>query len=79
MVVSTRDVIAFLDIMPLSRGHVLACPRSHVEKITELSPADNTWIAAWLPVVARAACKVSGYQDFNVIQNNGTYVAMVCV
>jgi len=77
VVVSTRDVIAFLDIMPLSRGHVLVCPRNHVEKITELSPADNARIAAWLPVVARAACKVSGYQDFNVIQNNGTFAAQV--
>jgi diadenosine tetraphosphate (Ap4A) HIT family hydrolase len=78
IVVSTRDVIAFLDIMPLSRGHVLVCPRRHVEKMTELSPADNAQIAAWLPVIARAACKVSGYQDFNVIQNNGMPPWCVC-
>jgi len=35
---STEDVIAFLDIMPLVRGHVLVAPRKHRIKVGDLSP-----------------------------------------
>jgi hypothetical protein len=33
---STPTVIAFLDIAPVSRGHILLCPRAHREKNTDL-------------------------------------------
>jgi hypothetical protein len=33
---STPTVIAFLDIAPISRGHILLCPRAHREKNTDL-------------------------------------------
>jgi diadenosine tetraphosphate (Ap4A) HIT family hydrolase len=72
IVLSTPDVIAFLDIMPLTRCHLLVCPRTHREKLSHLSPAENAVVGAWLPILSRAACCVSGYSDFNVVQNNGT-------
>jgi len=75
IVLSTPDVIAFLDILPLTRAHVLVCPRAHHEKLSDLSPAENAVVGAWLPVVARAACRVSGYADFNLVQNNGMFPA----
>lgn len=37
-VLSTPLVIAFLDIMPLSRGHLLICPRRHAPKLTGTTP-----------------------------------------
>ncbi|KAI5855934.1 HIT domain protein [Tricharina praecox] len=77
IVLSTPDVIAFLDILPLTRAHVLVCPRAHREKLSDLSPAENAVVGAWLPVVARAACNVSGYADFNLVQNNGVNAAQV--
>ncbi|KAF8252281.1 HIT-like protein [Wilcoxina mikolae CBS 423.85] len=75
IVLSTPDVIAFLDTLPLTRAHVLVCPREHREKLSDLSPAENAVVGAWLPIIARAACKVSGYEDFNLVQNNGVNAA----
>lgn len=38
---STEHVIAFLDIMPLTRGHVLVAPRKHRVKVGDLSPDES--------------------------------------
>ncbi|CCX06597.1 Similar to Hit family protein 1; acc. no. O94586 [Pyronema omphalodes CBS 100304] len=52
-------------------------PKSHYEKLTDLPSSINASIGAWLPIIARAACAVSGYADFNVVQNNGINAAQV--
>lgn len=36
LILSTKHVLAFLDIMPLTRGHVLVVPRIHHEKLAEV-------------------------------------------
>jgi diadenosine tetraphosphate (Ap4A) HIT family hydrolase len=36
LVLSTKYVLAFLDIMPLSKGHILVVTREHYEKVGEL-------------------------------------------
>lgn len=36
LILSTKHVLAFLDIMPLTRGHVLVVPRNHHEKLAEV-------------------------------------------
>ena len=36
LILSTQHVLAFLDIMPLTRGHVLVIPRTHYEKIGDV-------------------------------------------
>jgi diadenosine tetraphosphate (Ap4A) HIT family hydrolase len=36
MILSTDHVLAFLDIMPLTRGHVLVAPRRHYEMLGDL-------------------------------------------
>lgn len=36
MILSTDHVMAFLDIMPLTRGHVLVAPRRHYEMLGDL-------------------------------------------
>lgn len=38
---SSAHVIAFLDIMPLTRGHVLVAPRKHRVKVGDLSPDEG--------------------------------------
>lgn len=35
-ILSTENVLAFLDIMPLTRGHVLLIPRRHHTKMSDL-------------------------------------------
>lgn len=36
MILSTDHVLAFLDIMPLTRGHVLVAPRKHYGVLGDL-------------------------------------------
>ncbi|PTU18364.1 hypothetical protein P175DRAFT_0366718 [Aspergillus ochraceoroseus IBT 24754] len=36
LILSTRHVLAFLDTMPLTRGHILVVPRDHYEKLGEV-------------------------------------------
>ncbi|KAJ9607963.1 hypothetical protein H2200_008042 [Cladophialophora chaetospira] len=38
---SSEHVVAFLDLMPLTRGHVLVAPRKHRVKIGDLSPDEG--------------------------------------
>lgn len=71
IIISTDSVLAFLDIQPLTRGHVLVCPRNHVERVTDMTPTESCRVGAWLPVIARAVMKTAGVTDFNVVQNNG--------
>lgn len=72
MILSTPQVIGFLDIMPLSAGHVLLAPRHHAEKIMDLTPEEGASLGAWLPIVTRAVSRAMQVDDLNVVQNNGT-------
>lgn len=72
MILNTPQVIAFLDIMPLSPGHVLLIPRNHAEKITDLTPEEGASLGAWLPIITRAVSRALQVEDLNVVQNNGT-------
>ncbi|EPS40756.1 hypothetical protein H072_5371 [Dactylellina haptotyla CBS 200.50] len=71
MVLSTPQVVAFLDIMPLSPGHVLLTPRHHAEKIMDLTPEEGASLGAWLPILTRAVSRAMQVDDLNVVQNNG--------
>ena len=46
---SGEHVIAFLDIMPLTRGHVLVAPRKHRVKIGDLSPDEGAEVSLLFP------------------------------
>ena len=76
-ILSTPIVIAFLDIAPLSRGHVLLCPRRHCAKSTEMTVAESAALGVWLPVLTRAVIKVVAPEgsletaSWNIIQANG--------
>jgi histidine triad (HIT) family protein len=65
------DVLAFLDVNPLSRGHTLVIPREPAETIDKLSPDAAAALGRALPRVARAVMKATGASAYNVIQNNG--------
>ena len=41
VIFSSPDVIAFLDIAPLTRGHVLVAPRKHVMKLGDLGSREG--------------------------------------
>ncbi|KAK6363664.1 hypothetical protein TWF730_001085 [Orbilia blumenaviensis] len=77
MILSTPQVIGFLDIMPLSPGHVLLTPRHHAEKIMDLTPEEGASLGAWLPIITRAVSRAMQVDDLNVVQNNGARASQV--
>jgi histidine triad (HIT) family protein len=64
-------VLAFLDIFPLSRGHLLVIPKEPAETLDQLSDEAAAAIGRVMPRLARAVMKASGATAYNVLQNNG--------
>lgn len=64
-------VLAFLDINPLSRGHVLVIPKEPAETLDQLSDDSAAAIGRVLPRLSRAVLAATGARHFNVLQNNG--------
>jgi histidine triad (HIT) family protein len=65
------QVLAFLDLMPLSPGHTLLVPREAKAKLHELSDASAAALGRVLPRLCRAVMQATGASDYNVLQNNG--------
>jgi len=66
-----EHVLAFLDIFPLSPGHLLVIPKEQKAYLHELSEESGAAIGRVLPSLARAAMAASGATSYNVLQNNG--------
>ncbi|KAJ5482653.1 Hit family protein 1 [Penicillium diatomitis] len=79
LILSTDHVLAFLDIMPLTNGHVLVAPRQHYEKLGDMGVAAGQEMGKWLPIISRVVTKVIFGDDpdrhWNVVQNNGERAA----
>lgn len=63
--------------MPLSRGHLLVCPRNHRPKLTDTSPEEAALLGAHVRVLSEAVSRATGVYDWNVVQNNGAAAAQV--
>ena len=66
-----EQVLAFLDVGPLSEGHALVIPKAHYATLDQV-PEDLA--AACMRIVARlsrAVCAATGAEAWNVLQNNG--------
>lgn len=64
-------MLAFLDVSPLSRGHLLVIPKEPAETLDQLSDESAAAIGRVLPRLARALKRVTGVAEYNVLQNNG--------
>ena len=65
-------VLAFLDVMPLSLGHVLVIPKKERKAfLHELSDEQAAALGRVLPKIARAVMKATGAEAYNILQNNG--------
>ena len=72
-----EHVLAFLDVNPLSRGHVLVIPKQAVATLDQLSDEAAAAIGRALPRLSRAVLAATGANAFNVLQNNGTLAHQV--
>lgn len=64
-------VFAFLDVGPLSPGHLLVIPKEPAETLDALSDESAAAIGRVLPRLCRALMQVTGTKQYNVLQNNG--------
>ena len=64
-------VLAFLDVGPLARGHVLVIPKEPAETLDALSDESAAAIGRVLPRLCRAVKRVTGVAAYNVLENNG--------
>jgi histidine triad (HIT) family protein len=65
------QVLAFLDIFPLSRGHTLVIPKEPAVTLDQLSDDAAAALGRALPRIARAVLAASGATAYNLLQNNG--------
>lgn len=63
--------LAFLDIAPGSKGHVLIVPKIHAENLLDLPDEYASSILPLAKKIAAGMKKVLSFTDFNIIQNNG--------
>ncbi|MCA9288419.1 MAG: HIT family protein [Phycisphaerales bacterium] len=66
-----ESVLAFLDINPLSRGHVLVVPKEPAATMADLSDPAAAGLGKALPRICRAVVKATGAASYNLLQNNG--------
>ena len=71
IVLETDVAVAFLDIHPVNKGHVLLVPRAHHENLMDLDDSIAAATARLLPRLCRAVKLFAGADGFNVIINNG--------
>jgi histidine triad (HIT) family protein len=65
------QVLAFLDIAPLSPGHAVVIPKEPAPTLDQLSDDASAAIGRVLPRLCRALQAATGTREFNVLQNNG--------
>ena len=63
--------IAFMDINPGSRGHLLVIPRAHSTDLLEIEPEDLSAVAAAAQTMARRVKDALGADGVNLINSCG--------
>ena len=66
-----EDVLAFLDIGPISDGHTLVIPKQHFEKLHDCPPELLGRVGSQLGKIAGAVAAAMNSDGYNVLCNNG--------
>jgi len=64
-------VIAFMDINPSSKGHMLVVPKNHAENIFEISESDLTALIKAVKRCANAVKEALNAEGVTILQLNG--------
>jgi histidine triad (HIT) family protein len=65
-----RATLAFMDIMPISRGHILVLSKAEARNILDIAPADLGRLIAVVQLIAKAAKEALGADGVAVQQFN---------
>ncbi len=63
--------VSFLDKYPIDHGHSLVIPRSHHEKITDMTSEDVGRLFTLVPKIVNAIIGATSADAFSLGQNNG--------
>ncbi len=77
VVYEDQSTIAFLDVGPLSEGHLLLVPREHYAKLSDLPAELAADLGSRIPLLGRALMKVASASAFNVLCNEGAEAGQV--
>ncbi len=66
-----ETVLAFMDIMPLNRGHLLVIPKEHLENIVDAAPQLYGHLASVICKISKAVDAAVKPDGMNVLQLNG--------
>lgn len=76
-VYENKDVLAFLDINPISDGHTIVIPKAHYERVDVCPPEILAEVAKVLGPLAKAVTAAVGAPAFNTLCNNGAPAGQV--
>lgn len=77
VVLETESGLAFLDVNPLSDGHLLFVPREHYERLSEIPPTLAAKIAEAIPRLGRALLAATNAEGYNLLCNEGAAAGQV--
>lgn len=66
-----EEVVAYLDINPMAKGHTLVIPKAHSANLLETGDAALEELMARVKKVAAHIKKALPCDGFNILQNNG--------
>jgi histidine triad (HIT) family protein len=66
-----EDVLAFLDISQVTKGHTLVIPKLHQENVFELKPETAKQLFSVVPKIANAINETYEPLGLNILNNNG--------
>jgi histidine triad (HIT) family protein len=76
-ILEDNDFLAFMDIRPINKGHVLIVPKAHCTNILDFPRAEETDLVEFMKKVAKAVVKATGADGFNLGMNNGPAAGQV--
>jgi histidine triad (HIT) family protein len=69
----SNNVIVFLDHEPISRGHVLVCPKEHYKNISDVPLPILTEIMSVTQKFNKKICDAYNPDGVTILQNNGIF------
>ncbi|GIN73854.1 protein hit [Bacillus sp. J14TS2] len=67
------DVLAFLDISQVTKGHTLVIPKIHKEDVFDLDTETAEKLFSVVPAISRALRSQFDLKGLNLINNNGSF------
>ncbi len=67
------NVMVFMDLLPMTRGHCLVIPKQHREDLLHVQPHESVALIEAAQRVGRAFLEVLGAKGFNMLTNIGKH------